>query len=85
MGIGKLRNPLRGNEARDLDRGQACYRQCVDERDLAFGGHEPRQVLKPVARSDLVYRHLLRQFHGLSTDPDSSRDAIRLPDPCAYY
>ena len=58
-GVGELRDPLRVDEAGDLDVREAGRGERVDHGDLVAGGDRPRLVLQAVARADLVDRHPL--------------------------
>src|SRR3546814_6858773 len=52
-GIGRLRHPLRADEAGGFDRPQASGRQAVDQLDLGRGGNDGLLVLQAVAWADL--------------------------------
>ena len=51
--VGHLRDPLRRDERRRLDRRQAGVREPLDQLDLHRGRHLARLVLQAVARADL--------------------------------
>jgi hypothetical protein len=64
--IGQLRNPLRIDEAGDLDGAQAAARKRVDERDLVRRRHQAGLVLQAIAWPHLEEDDVGRQMieHG---------------------
>ena len=56
VGVGELRDPLRGDEGGDLDAAQPGERQARHQLALRGGGDRVGLVLQPVARTDLVER-----------------------------
>jgi hypothetical protein len=63
-GVGQLRDPLRADEAGDLDPRQAAVDQRGDERDLVGGRDVARLVLQAVAGPDLVHGDARRELHA---------------------
>ena len=57
LGVGHLRDPVRADERRHLDRGQARGREPIDELDPVLDCHHRALVLEAVARSDLDDAH----------------------------